>query len=101
MAPLIDQRIDAAVIESEHLAPKPAPDTLTAACRALGVEPAETADFETTAAGVLAARRAGIGLVVVVEREGPDDALRAAGPDVLVNDLAQLLERPENGHRSA
>jgi HAD superfamily hydrolase (TIGR01509 family) len=101
MAPLIDQRIDAAVIESEQLAPKPAPDTLTAACRALGVEPAETADFETTAAGVLAARGAGIGLVVAVEREGPDDALRAARPDVVVNDLAQLLERPENGYGSA
>ena len=50
-------------------APKPAPDTLIAACRMLGVDPAETADFETTRVGIRAARSAGIGLVVAVERE--------------------------------
>jgi len=89
---LVDQRIDASTIEAEHLAPKPAPDTLIAACRLLGVDPAETADFETTAAGIQAARSAGIGLVIAVEREDTAHALDAANPDVVVNDLAQLLE---------
>lgn len=90
---LIDQRVDAHTIETEHLAPKPAPDTLIAACRLLGVEPAEVADFETTSLGIRAARAAGIGLVVAVEREGAANALHTAKPDVVVNDLAQLLER--------
>jgi HAD superfamily hydrolase (TIGR01509 family) len=90
---LIDQRIDAHTIDSERLAPKPAPDTLITACRLLGVDPAEAADFETTPAGIHAARSAGIGLVIAVDREGADDALHAAGPDVIVSDLGQLLER--------
>ena len=90
---LIDERVDAHTIDSEQLAPKPAPDTLIAACRMLCVDPSETADFETTSVGIRAARSAGIGLVVAVAREGAADALHAANPDVVVNDLAQLLER--------
>ena len=90
---LIDQRVDAHTIESEGLAPKPAPDTLIAACRLLDEDPADVADFETTSLGIRAARAAGIGLVVALEREGAVNALHAAKPDVIVNDLAQLLER--------
>ncbi len=90
---LIDERVDAHTINSEQLAPKPAPDTLIAACRMLCVDPSETADFETTHVGIRAARAAGIGLVVAVEREEATPALHAANPDVVVNDLAQLLER--------
>ena len=90
---LIDERVDAHTIESEQLASKPAPDTLIAACRMLGVDPAETADFETTRVGIRAARSAGMGLVVAVEREEAANELHAANPDVVVNDLAQLLER--------
>jgi hypothetical protein len=30
--------------------------------------------------------------VIGLQREGPVDELRAAEPDVIVNDLAQLLE---------
>ena len=90
---LIDERVDAHTIDSEQLAPKPAPDTLIAACRMLCVDPSETADFETTHVGIRAARSARIGLVVAVEREGAAHALQAANPDVVVNDLAQLLER--------
>lgn len=93
---LIDERIDAHTIGSEQLAPKPAPDTLIAACRLLGVDPADTADFETTPAGIHAARSAGIRLVIAVERDGIVDALHAAEPDVIVNDLGQLLEHRDN-----
>ena len=97
---LIDQRIDADMIDSEQLAPKPAPDTLIAACRLLGVDPSEAADFETTPDGIHAARSAGFRLVIAVEREGTVDALHAAKPDVVVNDLAQLLEHHEPAERS-
>jgi HAD superfamily hydrolase (TIGR01509 family) len=89
---LIDQRVDAAMIAAEELASKPAPDTLIAACRRLGVDPDQAADFETTPAGIQAARAAGFRTVIAVEREGPVEALHDANPDVVVNDLAQLLE---------
>jgi HAD superfamily hydrolase (TIGR01509 family) len=89
---LVDQRIDAAAIAAGRLASKPAPDTLTAACRLLGVDPGRSAGFETTPAGIAAARAAGFRAVVAVEREGPVDELQAAGADVVVQDLAQLLE---------
>ena len=100
IAHLIDQRIDAEVIDSEQLAPKPAPDTLIAACRLLGADPSEAADFETTPDGIYAARSAGFRLVIAVEREGTVEALHAAKPDVVVNDLAQLLEHHEPAERS-
>ena len=88
---LLDQRIDAGTIDREELAPKPAPDTLIAACRLLGVDPSVAADFETAPAGIQAARSAGFKLVIALDRDGTAEALRAAKPDALVNDLAQLL----------
>jgi HAD superfamily hydrolase (TIGR01509 family) len=92
LAHLVDRRVDAATIAAGRLASKPAPDTLLAACELLEVDPEDAADFETTPAGVAAARAAGFGTVIGLQREGPVDELRAAEPDVIVNDLAQLLE---------
>jgi HAD superfamily hydrolase (TIGR01509 family) len=89
---LVDARVDAATIAAEQLASKPSPDTLIAACELLGVEPERAADFETTPAGIAAARAAGFRVVIGIEREGPVDELLGARPDVIVNDLAQLLE---------
>jgi HAD superfamily hydrolase (TIGR01509 family) len=89
---LVDQRVDAATIAAGRLASKPAPDTLIAACELLGVEPEQAADFETTPDGIAAARAAGFRAVIGIQREGPGDELHAAAPDVIVNDLAQLLE---------
>ncbi len=94
---LVDQRVDANTIVCEQLAPKPAPDTLIAACRLLGVDPSVTADFETTPAGIQAARSAGFKMVVAVDRDRTAGALRAAKPDALVDDLAQLLDRKAGG----
>ena len=57
---------------------------------------AHAAAFETSRAGVVAAREAGCGLVVGVEgATGADtrDELRAAGADVVVGTIAELLER--------
>ncbi|HET7379557.1 MAG TPA: HAD family hydrolase [Gaiellales bacterium] len=95
LARFIQERIDATVIESGGLRPKPAPDTLLAACRQLCIEPAQVADFETMPAGVEGARRAGMRFVVAVLREGSADPLHAVAPDVVVNDLAQLLDHRE------
>jgi beta-phosphoglucomutase-like phosphatase (HAD superfamily) len=88
---LIDVRIDGAAIDAEHLRPKPAPDTLVAACGRLEVEPRETVAFETTLAGIAAARAAGVGFVVAVHRHGDSDLLRASDADAVVGDLGDLL----------
>jgi HAD superfamily hydrolase (TIGR01509 family) len=88
---LIDARIDGAAIDAEHLRPKPAPDSLLAACRRLELEPRETAAFETTLAGIAAARAAGVGFVVAVHRHGDSDLLRASDADAVVGDLSDLL----------
>jgi HAD superfamily hydrolase (TIGR01509 family) len=87
-----DVIVDGLVAEREHLAGKPAPDTYLAAARKLGVPPAEAAVYEDALAGVAAGRAGGFGWVVGVDRVGQADDLRAAGADVVVRDLAELLD---------
>jgi beta-phosphoglucomutase family hydrolase len=89
---LFELRIDGVVAEREGLAGKPAPDTFLAAARGLGAEPAESAVFEDALAGVEAGRAGAFGWVVGVDRTGQADALRRRGADVVVEDLAALLD---------
>jgi beta-phosphoglucomutase family hydrolase len=91
---LFEEIVDGVVAEREHLAGKPAPDTFLAAARKLGVAPANAAVFEDALAGVEAGRAGSFGLVVGVDRVGQADALKQHGADVVVKDLAELLERP-------
>ena len=91
-AELIDVTVDGLVAKRDGLRGKPAPDAFLAAARALGVEPARAAVFEDALAGVAAGRAGGFGFVVGVDRVGQGDALREHGADVVVTDLAQLLE---------
>lgn len=84
--------VDGNVAAEEHLAGKPAPDTYLAAARRLGVAPGAAAVFEDALAGVEAGRRGGFGLVVGVDRVGQAGALAAHGADVVVSDLAELVE---------
>jgi beta-phosphoglucomutase family hydrolase len=90
---LFEVRIDGVVAERDDLAGKPAPDTFLAAARAFGVEPAQASVFEDALAGVEAGRAGAFGWVVGVDRTGQADALRRRGADVVVQDLAELLER--------
>src|SRR5262249_15883917 len=60
IADLVEANIDGDTVERESLRPKPAPDMLLSACARLGVAPAQTAAFETTPDGIVAARTAGI-----------------------------------------
>jgi beta-phosphoglucomutase-like phosphatase (HAD superfamily) len=90
---LFELQIDGIVAEREHLKGKPAPDTFLAAARALGVQPAGAAVFEDALAGVAAGRAGRFGFVVGVDRTGQADALREHGADIVVSDLAELLER--------
>jgi beta-phosphoglucomutase family hydrolase len=89
---LFEQRIDGLVAERDHLEGKPAPDTFLAGARALGVGPEQAAVFEDALAGVAAGRAGGFACVVGVDRVGQADELRAHGADLVVSDLAELLE---------
>jgi len=90
---LFEVRIDGVVAEREHLHGKPAPDTFLAGARALGLEPRAAAVFEDALAGVAAGRAGGFGCVIGVDRVGQADELREHGADVVVADLAELLDR--------
>ncbi len=90
---LFEARIDGVVAEREHLEGKPAADTFLAGARALSVEPENAAVFEDALAGVQAGRAGDFGWVVGVDRTGQAEALRSHGADVVVEDLAELVER--------
>lgn len=92
LAGLIDVRVDAIVARELGLAGKPAPDTFLAGARMLGLTAARSAVFEDSLAGVEAGRAGGFRLVVGVDRVDQADLLRAHGADVVVADLAELLE---------
>jgi len=89
---LFDARIDGIVAEREHLRGKPAPDTFLAGARALGLKPTTATVFEDALAGVAAGRAGGFGFVVGVDRVGQAEALKQHGADIVVTDLADLLD---------
>ena len=84
---LVDQVVDGNVMREQRLRPKPAPDSVLAACRRLGVLPAAVATFDTTVAGIAASRSAGVGRVLAVDHG------RSWVPtaDVVVSELADLI----------
>src|SRR4051812_26030479 len=90
---LFEERVDGVVAERERLAGKPAPDTFLEGARRLGAQPDHAAVFEDAQAGVEAGRAGSFGWVVGVDRTGQAEALRRRGADVVVDDLAELLER--------
>ena len=87
-----DAQVDGNVIAERHLAGKPAPDTYIEAGRMLGVAPDAAAVYEDALAGVEAGRAGRFGLVVGVDRVGQAGALRQHGADVVVTDLAELMQ---------
>ena len=89
---LFEARIDGVVAGRDHLRGKPAPDTFLAGARALGLAPAAAAVFEDALAGVAAGRAGRFGYVVGVDRVGQADGLRSHGADVVVTDLAELMD---------
>jgi beta-phosphoglucomutase family hydrolase len=90
-ADLIDVRVDGLVAARDSLRGKPEPDTFLAGARMLGVEPSAAVVYEDAISGVQAGRAGEFGWVVGVDRVGQADALKAAGADVVVTDLEQLM----------
>ncbi|RIV37047.1 beta-phosphoglucomutase family hydrolase [Micromonospora radicis] len=97
LEPLLEARVDGLTARAEGLRGKPHPDTFLAGAKLLGVEPKQAAVFEDALAGVAAGRAGGFGYVIGVDRAGQADELRANGADLVVTDLADLLDegRPE------
>jgi HAD superfamily hydrolase (TIGR01509 family) len=93
IADLFDVRIDGAVAEERPLAGKPAPDTFLAAAHDLGLPPAQAAVFEDAQSGVAAGRAGHFAFVVGVDRVGQAEELLKHGADIVVKDLAELLDR--------
>ncbi|WP_018681201.1 HAD family hydrolase [Actinokineospora enzanensis] len=95
LAQFVQARVDGLTIAEEHLRGKPAPDSFLAGARALGVAPSEAAVFEDALSGVEAGRAGGFRFVVGVNRADQAEELREHGADVVVDDLAELLEDSE------
>jgi beta-phosphoglucomutase family hydrolase len=90
-----EARIDAQEAIARNLKGKPAPDTFLAGAAALGVGPDQAVVFEDAIAGVEAGRAGAFALVVGVDRVRSGDsarALRDHGADIVVTDLAELIE---------
>lgn len=92
LADLLEVRVDGVVARARGLRGKPQPDTFLAAAEELGVTPAQAAVFEDALAGVAAGRAGGFGLVIGVDRVGQAAELREHGADIVVTDLAELLQ---------
>jgi beta-phosphoglucomutase family hydrolase len=90
---LLEARVDGIVARERGLRGKPHPDTFLEGARLLGVDPAQAAVFEDALAGVAAGRAGGFGYVVGVDRVGQAEELLAHGADVVVTDLADLIDR--------
>jgi beta-phosphoglucomutase family hydrolase len=88
----VEVRIDGLVLKRDNLRGKPAPDSFLAGAKALGVPPENAAVFEDALAGVEAGRAGKFGYVVGVNRADQAGELRKHGADVVVDDLAELLE---------
>ena len=91
---LFEARIDGVVAKEQHLRGKPNPDAFLAGARALGLEPDRAAVYEDALAGVAAGRAGAFGFVIGVDRVGQAEALKSHGADIVVPDLAELLDKP-------
>jgi beta-phosphoglucomutase family hydrolase len=83
--------VDGVVAHAEGLPGKPAPDIFLEAARRLQVDPANAVVVEDAISGVAAGAAGRFGLVVGVDRGVGSSALRDAGADLVVGDLADLL----------
>ncbi len=90
---LFDVNVDGGVRSRLGLAGKPAPDTYLYAAQQLGTEPCLAAVVEDAPAGVAAGRAGHFGLIVGVSRGATPSELLASGADLVVSDLAELLDK--------
>lgn len=83
--------VDGIVATEKELPGKPAPDTYLYGAELCGVEPSKAVVIEDATSGVASGRAGDFGLVIGVDRGTGAEALKKAGADVVVTDLAELL----------
>lgn len=88
-----EHRVDGNTIVDEGLNGKPAPDSYLRGAELMGVPPAQSAVFEDAISGIQAGAAGHFGYVVGIDRVGGSqaEAMTAAGADVVVSDLDELL----------
>jgi beta-phosphoglucomutase-like phosphatase (HAD superfamily) len=103
LATLVETRVDAEAMAAERLSSRPAPDLLLAACERLGVAAERTVTLTHSAAGIAAARVAGLSAVGVASGEQAT-LLEGLGATRVVPSLGALLDSRLgtglNGHAS-
>ena len=87
-----DVQVDGNMIDAQHLAGKPAPDTFLTAAKLLGVEPTRAVVIEDAISGVQAGSNGNFGLVIGVARKGNAEELTHHGANLVVNDLGELVD---------
>jgi HAD superfamily hydrolase (TIGR01509 family) len=92
LAELVEGRVDGVTLQAERLRGKPAPDSFLAGAKLVGARPKEAVVFEDALSGVEAGRAGHFGWVVGVDRVGQATELRQHGADIVVSDLAELLD---------
>ena len=88
---LFDLTVDGHDVARRGLRGKPAPDGFLAASGRLGVPPRRAVVVEDALAGVAAGRAGDFGLVIGVARNVAAAELHAAGADLVVADLGELV----------
>lgn len=98
---MFDVRLDGIDLDELRLKGKPDPEMFLRCAEKLGSLPGRALVFEDAVAGVQAGRRGGFGLVIGIDRGGNAVALKQAGADLVVQDLAELdIDRLEAAFRA-
>jgi HAD superfamily hydrolase (TIGR01509 family) len=84
--------VDGAVAREHRLPGKPRPDTYEFAADTLGVPHARAAVVEDAVSGVQAGAAGDFAVVIGVDRGAGADTLLSHGADVVVEDLAELVD---------
>lgn len=88
----VEGRIDGVTLTQRNIPGKPKPDSFLAGAELAGVGPKQAVVFEDALAGVAAGRAGDFGYVVGVDRENQARELKEHGADIVVTDLADLLD---------
>lgn len=89
--------VDGVRAASLQLTGKPAPDTYLRAAQELGIPASACAVLEDAVSGVAVGAGGDFGVVIGVDRGAGERALRRAGADVVIDDLAQLVAGVQDG----
>ncbi len=92
----VEGRIDGKTLAEQNIKGKPAPDSFLAAAKLAGRPPAQCVVFEDATSGVAAAAAGHLGYVVGVDRVDHAQDLTDHGANVVVTDLAVLLDGEHN-----